>query len=44
MRSAILPLHVHAAIVDENVSQAMEIARTVRECISMVEEEHRKFH
>ena len=32
-------LHVHAAIVDENVSQAMEIARTVRECICMVEEE-----
>ena len=26
-------------IVDENVSQAMEIARTVRECICMVEEE-----
>ena len=29
-----IALHVHAAIVDENVSQAMEIARTVRECIS----------
>ena len=25
--------------MDENVSQAMEIARTVRECICMVEEE-----
>lgn len=34
-----IALHVHAAIVDENVSQAMEIARTVRECICMVEEE-----
>lgn len=34
-----LALHVHAAIMDENVSQAMEIARTVRECISLVEEE-----
>ena len=32
-------LHVHSAIVDENVSQAMEIARTVRECISLVEKE-----
>ena len=34
-----IALHVHAAIVDEDVSQAMEIARTVRECICMVEEE-----
>ena len=34
-----IALHVHASIVDENVSQAMEIARTVRECICMVEEE-----
>lgn len=34
-----IALHVHAAIVDENVSQAMEIARTVRECISLVEKE-----
>lgn len=34
-----IALHVHAAIVDENVSQAMEIARTVRESICMVEEE-----
>lgn len=34
-----IALHVHAAIVDENVSQAMEMARTVRECICMVEEE-----
>ena len=37
-----IALHVHAAIVDENVSQAMEIARTVRECICMVEEETEK--
>ena len=34
-----IALHVHAAVVDENVSQAMEIARTVRECISLVEKE-----
>ena len=34
-----IALHVHAAIVDENVSQAMEIARTVRDCICMVEDE-----
>ena len=34
-----LALHVHAAIMDENVTQAMVIARTVRECISRVEEE-----
>ena len=34
-----IALHVHSAIVDEKVSQAMEIARTVRECISLVEKE-----
>lgn len=34
-----IALHVHAAIVDEKVSQAMEIARTVRECILLVERE-----
>lgn len=33
-----IALHVHSAIVDENVSQAMEVARTVRECISLVEQ------
>lgn len=31
-------LHVHSAIVEENVSQAMELARTVRESISLVEQ------
>lgn len=33
-----IALHVHSAIVDENVSQAMEVARAVRESISMVEQ------
>lgn len=32
-----IALHVHSAIVDENVSQAMEVARAVRESISLVE-------
>lgn len=32
-------LHIHSAIVDENVSQAMQMARSVRECISLVEKE-----
>lgn len=32
-------LHVHSAIEEEKVSQAMQTARTVRECISMVEKE-----
>lgn len=31
-------LHIHSAIEDEKVSQAMQIARSVRECISMVED------
>ena len=30
-----LALHVHSAIVEENVSQAMEVARAVRESISL---------
>lgn len=30
-------LHVHSAIKDEKVSQAMQIADAVRQCISMVE-------
>ena len=30
-------LHIHSAIEDEKVSQAMQMARSVRECISMVE-------
>ncbi len=31
-------LHIHSAIDDENVSLSMQIARTVRECIVLVEE------
>lgn len=34
-----IALHVHSAIEDEKVSQAMEIARAVRECISLVEKQ-----
>lgn len=34
-------LHIHSAIQDEKVSQAMQIARAVRECIALVEEETR---
>ena len=33
-----MALHIHSAIEDEKVSQAMQMARSVRECISMVEE------
>ncbi len=33
-----IALHVHSAIEDEKVSQAMQIACAVRECISLVEE------
>lgn len=33
-----ISLHIHSAIQDENVSQAMLIARVVRECITLVEE------
>ena len=32
-----IALHIHSALVDEKVSQAMQIARAVRECISLVE-------
>lgn len=32
-------LHIHSAIQDENVSQAMQMARAVRECITLVEKE-----
>ena len=32
-----IALHVHSAIVEENVSQAMEVARAVRDSISLVE-------
>ncbi len=31
-------LHIHSAIEDEKVSQAMQMARSVRECVSYVEE------
>ena len=31
-------LHIHSAIEDEKVSQAMQMARAVRECISLVEQ------
>lgn len=32
-------LHIHSAIQDEEVSQAMQMARAVRECITLVEKE-----
>ena len=34
-----IALHIHSAIRDEKVSQAMQIAQAVRECISLVEKE-----
>lgn len=34
-----IALHIHSAIEDEKVSQAMQIARAVRECISLVEQQ-----
>lgn len=34
-----IALHIHSAIRDEKVSQAMQMARAVRECISLVEQE-----
>lgn len=34
-----IALHIHSAIEDENVALSMQIARTVRECIQMVEQE-----
>lgn len=33
-----IALHIHSAIQDENVSQAMQTAQAVRECISLIEE------
>ncbi len=33
-----IALHIHSAIEDEKVSQAMQVARAVRECITLVEE------
>ena len=37
-----IALHVHSAINDEKVSQAMQIAQAVRECISLVEQQTQK--
>ncbi len=34
-----IALHIHSAINDEKVSQAMQIAQAVRECISLVEQQ-----
>lgn len=34
-----IALHIHSALEDENVSQAMQMAQAVRTCISMVEQE-----
>ncbi|KIR03022.1 Beta-glucoside bgl operon antiterminator, BglG family [Lachnospiraceae bacterium TWA4] len=34
-----IALHIHSAIEDEKVSQSMQMARAVRQCISWVEEE-----
>lgn len=34
-----IALHVHSAIEEEEVSQAMQVARAVRECISLVEKQ-----
>ena len=35
-------LHIHSAIQDEKVSQAMQMARVVRECITLMEKEIEK--
>lgn len=34
-----IALHIHSAINDEKVSQAMQIARAVRECVTLVEQQ-----
>ena len=34
-----IALHIHSAIEDEKVSQAMQVAGAVRECISQIEQE-----
>ena len=34
-----IALHVHSSICDEKVSNAMQIAAAVRECISMIEQD-----
>lgn len=37
-----IALHIHSAINDEKVSQSMQIARVVRDCISLVEQKTKK--
>lgn len=37
-----IALHIHSAINDEKVSQAMQVAQAVRECISLVERHTQK--
>lgn len=34
-----IALHIHSAIEDEKVSQSMQMAQAVRECISLIEQE-----
>ncbi len=34
-----IALHIHSAIDDQKVSQAMQVAQAVRECISQIEQE-----
>lgn len=34
-----IALHIHSAIEDEKVSQAMQVARAVRDCVSLVEQQ-----
>ena len=34
-----IALHIHSSIMDQAVSQAMQMAEAVRECVTMVEEE-----
>lgn len=34
-----IALHIHSSIMDQAVSQAMQMAEAVRECVSMVEQE-----
>ena len=37
-----IALHIHSAIVDEKVSQAMQMARSVRECIFLVKKKRER--
>ena len=39
-----IALHVHAAIEDQKVSQAMQLTRAVRDCISLVEKQTGDHH